>query len=49
MTNKVAFWFAIIILCIVALDVFVYEWGLMLTIFKLLTRASDWIALWRKV
>jgi len=49
MDNKTAFWMALIIVGIFAADVLYFEWGLMLNIAKLLARASDWLAFWRRI
>jgi hypothetical protein len=48
MDNKTAFWLALIIVCIFLADVFYFDWGLLLTIGKLVARASSWLAFWHK-
>ncbi len=49
MDNKTAFWFAVIIMGIVAYDGIFNDWDLTFAIGKLLTRTTDWLAFWRRI
>jgi len=48
MDNKTAFWLALIIVCIIAADIFYFEWGLLVFLGQQVARASTWMAFWHK-
>ena len=47
MDNKTALFLALAILALFAADYFYFDWGLPLTIGKLLASLSEWMAFWR--
>jgi len=49
MDNKTAFWLAFIIVCILAADIFYFEWDLFLFMGRQVARASNWLAFWRRL
>jgi len=49
MDNKTAFWLALIIVCILASDIFYFEWDILLFLGQQVARASSWLAFWRKL
>ena len=47
MTNTIAFWLAMLILGLLALDFFVFEWGSVLFLGRKFLGLVEYVAFWR--